>query len=216
MAKTAIILGASGLVGSHLLKLLLADDTYGKVIAYSRKPPEFDHPKLEIRERDLMDESSFHDAACDDLYCCIGTTQAKTPDLTEYRKIDFGIPVNAAKSALRLGMQKCIVISSMGASVESKTFYLKIKGQMEEALMKMSIPQLHILRPSLLLGERQEFRFGERLFAILMKLFSWLIPRRYRAIEAEEVARAMIVLKNDSGHEVLVESDEIRRLASQV
>lgn len=215
MAKTAIILGASGLVGSHLLNMLLNDEGYDKVVAYARKVLDVEHPKLEIRQRDLLEESAFEDAECDDLYCCIGTTQAKTPDLTEYRKIDFGIPVNAARSALKLGMQRCMVISSMDADAESKTFYLKIKGQMEDALKKMQIPELHILRPSLLLGDRQEFRFGERVFAFLMKFFRWLIPKRYQAIEAEQVARAMMKLKDKDNTELMVESDEIRRLASE-
>jgi uncharacterized protein YbjT (DUF2867 family) len=215
MAKTAIILGASGLVGSKLLRLLLEDETYTNVVAYVRKPLELDHEKLEVRERDLLDESAFADARCDDLFCCIGTTQAKTPDLTEYRKIDYGIPVNAARSALNLGMQRCLVISSMGAKVDSRTFYLRVKGQMEEALMKMGISELHILRPSLLLGDREEFRFGERVFAFLMKLFRWFIPKRYRAIEADQVAGAMMKLTGMDYPEVLVESDEIRRLASR-
>lgn len=214
MARTAIILGASGLVGTHLLRLLLEDETYERVVVYARKSLDINHGKLEVRERDLLDESAFHDAKCDDLYCCIGTTQAKTPDLTEYRKIDYGIPVNAARSALSLGMQRCVVISSMGARVDSRTFYLKVKGQMEEALMKMSIPKLHILRPSLLLGNREEFRFGERVFTFLMKFFRWLIPKRYRAIESEEVARAMMKLKDMDHPEILIESDEIRRLVS--
>lgn len=215
MARTAIILGASGLVGSHLLHMLLDDEGYDKVVAYARKALDVEHPKLEIRQRDLLEEAAFEDAKCDDLFCCIGTTQAKTPDLTEYRKIDFGIPVNAARSALKLGMQRCIVISSMGADAESKTFYLKIKGQMEEALKKMSIPELHILRPSLLLGNREEFRFGERVFAFLMKFFRWFIPKRYQAIEAEQVARAMMKLKDKEYSELVVESDEIRNLASK-
>jgi uncharacterized protein YbjT (DUF2867 family) len=215
MAKTAIILGASGLVGSKLLRLLLEDETYTNVVAYVRKPLELDHEKLEVRERDLLDESAFADARCDDLFCCIGTTQAKTPDLTEYRKIDYGIPVNAARSALNLGMQRCLVISSMGAKVDSRTFYLRVKGQMEEALMKMGISELHILRPSLLLGDREEFRFGERVFAFLMKFFRWFIPKRYRAIEADQVAGAMMKLTGMDYPEVLVESDEIRRLASR-
>jgi len=215
MAKTAIILGASGLVGSHLLPMLLDDLSYDKVVAYVRKPLDLKHPKLELRQRDLLEDCAFEDARGDDMFCCIGTTQAKTPDLTEYRKIDFGIPVNAARAALKLGMERCMVISSMGANANSRTFYLRIKGQMEEALKKMSIPELHILRPSLLLGEREEFRSGERLFAFLMKFFRWFIPNRYRAIEAEQVARAMMNLKGQLYSEVVVESDEIRSLASE-
>lgn len=215
MERTAIILGATGLVGSVLLKYLLDDGDYARVIAYSRKPLEVKHDKLEVRLRDLLGESAFADARCDDLYCCIGTTQGKTPDISQYRKIEYGIPVNAARECLKHGMTRCMVISSMGAKVDSKTFYLKTKGQMEEALIKMSIPELYILRPSLLLGEREEFRFGERVFAFLMKLFSWLIPKRFRAIEAKQVALAMMRLKEGAPAKVLVESDEIRRLAGE-
>lgn len=213
MARTAIILGASGLVGSHLLKLILEEGSYDQVIVYARKKIELEHPGLEVRQRDLLQEDVFNDAVGDDLFCCIGTTQAKTPDLSEYRQIDYGIPVNAARKALELGMKKCIVISSMGASSESKTFYLRTKGQMEDALMKMNIPELYILRPSLLLGERKEFRFGERIFAFIMRFFKWLIPARYRAVNAEDVAKAMLTLRDQGYDKVLVESDEIRTLS---
>lgn len=213
MARTAIILGASGLIGSFLLEHLLEEEAYDKVIAYLRKPIESTHPKLEIRLRDLLDESAFEDAKCDDLYCCIGTTQAKTPDLSDYRKVDFGIPVNAAREALKQGMSRCTVVSSMGAKADSKTFYLRTKGQMEEALMKMGIPELHILRPSLLIGAREEFRFGERLFSFGMRAFKWIIPEKYRAIRGETVAKAMIELKGASDEKVLLESHDIRRLA---
>ncbi len=213
MAKTAIILGASGLVGSHLLSELLVEDDYSRIIVYTRKPLEIEHGKLELRIGDLLSESAFADAVCDDLYCCIGTTQSKTPDLSEYRKIDFGIPVNAARDCLKNGMTRCVVISSMGAKADSKTFYLKIKGQMEEALLKMGIPELFILRPSLLLGDRKDFRLGERIFAGVMRAFKWLIPKKYRAISAGEVARAMVKLKDTEWPGVIIESDDIRSLS---
>ena len=214
MAKTAIILGASGMVGSHLLPMLLKDDDYGKVIAYVRKEIGQEHPKLEVRVRDLLAEDAFEDAAADDLFCCIGTTQAKTPNLSEYKKVDFGIPVNAARQALKKGLHSCVVISSMGADRESKTFYLKTKGQMEEALQNMGIPQLYILRPSLLLGQRNEFRFGERVFAFLMRFFKWFIPKKYRAIDAQTVASAMVKIKDTGYSEVVLESDDIRKLGA--
>ena len=215
MGRSALILGASGLVGSSLLQYLLEDPEYDKVIALVRKKLEFEHPKLDVVIANLLDPEAFKDIRCDDLFCCIGTTQDKTPDLSEYRRIDYGIPVHASEAALRNGLQKCFVISSMGADEGSRTFYLKTKGQMERALREMGIPELYVLRPSLLLGQRNEFRFGERLSAIFMKIFRFLIPARYRAIDADSVARCMMVLKAEGFDHQILSSDEIFLLSKK-
>lgn len=200
------------MVGNALLRLLLQSNRYEAVHYYGRRRIEDDHPRLHQHLGDLLEEDALQNIEADDIFCCIGTTQGKTPDLSTYKNIDYGIPLRAARAGLKGGMQQFLVLSSMGASSNSRSFYLKVKGQMEEALQKMAIPRLYILRPALLLGKREEFRLGERLAALVLKNLSWLLPRRYRAIAAETVARAMYQLAQQQYEPGILSSDEIARL----
>lgn len=213
MESKAAILGATGLVGSHLLQMLLEDDYYDQVIVYGRRSTGIEHPKLREILGDLLDDDFFEQGIkAEDVYCCIGTTQSKTPDLSVYKKIDYGIPVRAAKAGLTGGMQKFLVVSSMGANPSSKTFYSRTKGQMEAALQRMAIPRLHLFRPSLLMGERDENRLGENIAAALFKVFGWAIPKKYKGIQASTVARAMHHVARNLYDKEIIESDEIREM----
>lgn len=212
MNKKAAILGATGLIGSELLPLLLEDENYDEVWVYTRKPLKSDHPKLKQIIGDLLEEGAFDGLAVEDVFCCIGTTQAKTPDLSDYKNIDYGIPLRAAKAGVKGGMHQFLVVSSLGANAESKTFYLKVKGQMEQGLRKMAIPKLYIFRPSLLLGKREEFRMMERIGQVAVNLFRWAIPAKYKGIKAARVARAMHEVANSLSEQVVYESDDILKL----
>ncbi len=214
MTNRAIILGATGLVGGHLLDLLLAGGDYDEVLVLARTSTGREHPRLQERIGDLLHDDFFKEPLeAEHIFCCIGTTQSKTPDLTLYKHIDFGIPVKAAQAGLRGGMHKYLVVSSVGANPKSKMFYSRTKGQMEESLMKMSIPRLHIFRPSLLMGERDEFRLGEKIGSLIVRAFGWAMPAKYKGISAERVARAMYTVARSVSEKEIFESDEIRRLS---
>ncbi len=209
MNKKAAILGATGLIGSELLPLLVQDEAYSEIWVYTRRPLQQQNKKIKEIVIDLLEENVFDNLAVDDVFCCIGTTQSKTPDLSDYKNIDYGIPVRAARSGLKNGVRQVLVVSSLGANADSKTFYLKVKGQMEQALQKMSIPQLRIFRPSLLLGSRNEFRLGERIGQVAVRIFGWAIPARYKGVEASRVALAMYEVAQSASRQVIFESDDI-------
>lgn len=196
--KTALVLGGSGLIGGHLLDLLLTDERYGKVISLGRKALPRSHAKLEQHVVDLLNlehhASYFTDV--DDVFIAIGTTQAKTPNKTQYEAIDFGIPVAAGKLAQAARCKNVAVVSSMGANAASKVFYSALKGRMEDALRALNLPNLVVVRPSLLLGHRTEQRHAEKIAMQVMQGLKFIIPAKCKAIPAQKVARAMVVLVN--------------------
>lgn len=195
------------------MDILLKEDIYDEILVLGRSSTGRSHPKLKEKLGDLLDDDFFKEPLeCNHIFCCIGTTQSKTSDLAIYKHIDYGIPVHAATAGLKGGMQKFLVVSSLGANPKSKMFYSRTKGQMEEALRKMSIPRLHIFRPSLLLGDRDETRIGEMAGIFINKVLGWAFPAKYRGISAEKVAQAMLAVANSISDKEVYESDEIRRL----
>jgi len=211
--KSAIILGATGLTGSLVLKQLLENDNYNKIKLISRSSAEIDHPKIQEHLGDLFAMEQFSaDFIADEVYVCIGTTKKKTPDRETYRKIDIGIPVNAAKLAKKNGIQKIAVVSAIGANAKSSIQYNRIKGEMEEQVMNVGVPQTFILRPSMIAGDRKEHRTGEKIGIAIFKALSFLFfgPfRKYRVVEASAIASKMIALCNSEKSSQFVESDEI-------
>lgn len=201
---TAILTGATGLIGNLLLEKLLDDPFYDTVRVLIRRPLEKTHPKLEKKIVDFADSDSLLVALnnSDVIFCAIGTTQKQVKgDKELYRKIDFDIPVRLAKLGKMTGCEKFVLVSSVGADRNSSNFYLNLKGETEEAIKATGLKYVHILRPSMLLGERQEFRPVEKIISPLMKLFSFLVPAKYKAIQAADVANAMAVAgkKNEEG-----------------
>jgi uncharacterized protein YbjT (DUF2867 family) len=194
-AQTAVVIGASGLVGSHVVKHLLADDAFGKVRVLVRRPLGLQHPKL---EQQIVDFSNYNDyqtklGSGDCIFCCIGTTNANVKgDKTEYRKIDFDIPVNSARFGSEAGFQQYLLVSAMGANAQSRIFYSRLKGEVEDIISTFRFTSFHVFRPSFLLGNRKEQRIGESIGKSIAKLFAFLIPSKYKPIEAETVAKAMI------------------------
>ncbi len=200
----ATLIGATGLIGSHLLELLLKDDHFDPVRILVRRPFEQEHSKLEKKLVNFADKESFHLAleGSDVIFCAIGTTQKKVKgDKVEYRKIDHDIAVNAAQLGKLCGCETFILVSAIGANSKSSNFYLKLKGEVEDAVRSAGLRSVHIMRPSMLLGDRKEFRLGEKIGTPIMRALSFLLPSRYKPIQARDVAKAMtaVVKKNEEG-----------------
>ncbi len=217
--KTAIILGATGLTGGVLLKNLIQDSRYSKIKLFSRKSVLLSDPKIEEHIIDLLHLDTYEDKfTADQVFCCIGTTAAKTSDKNLYHKIDFGIPVQAARLCKAKSITTFIVISALGADHKSTIFYNRTKGEMEESVLKFEIPKTYILQPSLIGGERNEKRPGEYFFKILMKIFNPLLLgsfRKYKTIYPETIVSAMIWLANHDFGKKRIVSDEIKIISNK-
>lgn len=217
--RTALLLGATGLVGGHCLNFLLNDESYGRVSVLGRRPLEREHPKL---EQHLVDFDRLEDSAelirAQDVFCCLGTTIRKAGSQEAFRRVDFEYPLQSARIAARQETERFLIVTAIGADPGSRIFYNRVKGEVEEAVRALPFESLVILRPSLLLGEREEMRPGERLAEPAMRALSPLMlgpARKYRPIEARKVAAAMVRLAKEGRQGVrIVESDEIARIAS--
>lgn len=220
MTKTAIIIGGTGLTGSHLLKTLIASDIYEKVISFVRNSTKISHPKLTQHVVDFDNPESYEDLVeGNDMFCCLGTTIKEAGSQEAFEKVDLGYPIQFAKIASMKGVKQYSIISSLGANPNSNNFYLRTKGKCEEELRKLAFQSTSIFRPSLLLGNRKEFRIGEKIMEFLMKIFSIFMIgklKKYRAIKSKHVAYAMFLIaqQNTVGFHVY-ESDEIAEIYSQ-
>jgi uncharacterized protein YbjT (DUF2867 family) len=193
--KTATIIGATGLIGNHLLQLLIEDPSIEKINVIVRKPLSVESPKITLRVIDFSDTVSFKKAlsGSDVVFCAIGTTMKKVKgDKQAYYKIDYDIPVNAALFCKELGGSAFLLVSAIGANSQSSNFYLKLKGEVENKIGSLGIESVYFFRPSILTGKRKEFRFGERLGIAVMSAISFLLPSAYKPIKAATVARAML------------------------
>jgi uncharacterized protein YbjT (DUF2867 family) len=217
--RTALIAGASGLVGSHLLLLLLQSDRYSQVISIGRRELPVIHPKLDQQIVDFDDlKKSEADLVADDVFCCLGTTIKKAGSKEAFYKVDHTYVTRLAEITLKRRATQFLVVSAMGADAGSRIFYNKVKGEMERDVLQMGFQAVHIFRPSLLLGEREEHRTGEELGAKIMRPLSVLMLgplRKYRPIQAETVANAMLqaASQDKKGTQVYL-SDKIERLGS--
>lgn len=215
---TALIAGASGLVGGFLLQELLAAKEYDRVIALGRRLLPVEHPKLQqvVVDFTALDRVTV-DLRCDDAFCCLGTTIKEAGSQEAFRAVDHTAVLAFAWAAQRNGAQRFFMVSAMGADSGSRVFYSRVKGEAEEALQVLDFATLAIFQPSLLLGPRAKKRLGERVMTPVMWLAEPLLfgrLRKYRAIEAEVVARAMLRCSfGRPGQGVLVfTSDEIQDL----
>jgi len=203
--KTALIVGASGLVGSFCLRLLLQSNRYEKVIAVGRKPLPMQHPRLRqlVVDFDILDTYK-HSLIADDIYCALGTTIKEAGSKENFYKVDFTYVVQLAQITAANKANQFLVVSALGASAQSSVFYSRVKGQMEAAVKSMTFPGIHIFQPSLLLGPRQEKRLGESAASVVMQKMSFLLVGplgKYKAVEAADVAKAMLyaALQDDTG-----------------
>lgn len=198
MGKTAILLGATGLIGGHCLQLLLKSPRYSKVVCLVRKKLPLINDKLEQIVVDFDNLTDYtHALKGDDVFCCLGTTIKVAKTKENFKKVDYHYPLQAAKIALAQGATQYLLVSSLGADASSMVFYSKTKGEVERDIKALGYPTLHIMQPSLLLGDRDESRLGEQIGEKVMTSLSFLMQgplKKYRAIEAEAVAFAMVQL----------------------
>jgi uncharacterized protein YbjT (DUF2867 family) len=217
--KSALIVGATGLVGNELLNVLLTQSKYESVKVLTRRFIPLNHPKLEqiITDFDQLKQYQQH-FQVDDVYCCLGTTIKTAGSQDAFKKVDFTYPLELAQLTKASGAQKFFMISSMGADANSKVFYSRVKGEVETELKKLGFSSLHIFRPSLLLGDRKEFRLGEKVGVLLSPVLSFLMVgslKKYKPIHARNVAMAMYKASElpESGS-FTYESDEIYMLST--
>ena len=192
--RIALLAGASGLVGGHCLRLLLAEPAYGRVIALGRRALPVQHAKLEQK---LVDFAHIADLVprADDVYCCLGTTIKKAGSQAAFRRVDHDYVVALAQAAKQAGARRFLLVSALGANPRSRIFYSRVKGETEQDVGAVPFTAVHIFRPSLLLGARAESRPFERLAFPLFKALTPVLAgplRPYRPIAADAVARAMI------------------------
>lgn len=203
--KRVLVAGATGLIGHELIILLLENKSIEEVVSLARKPLSIDHPKLIQLKVDFDSLGNFAEEIYGDaVYCCIGTTKNKTPNLKEYYKIDHDYPVNLAVIASRNEVKQFHLISALGANEKSNIFYNRLKGETEQDIKKLRFNSIHIYQPSLLTGKRQEIRPLEAAASILMKIINPLLIgnlKKYRSIRASTIAQAMInqTLKQTEG-----------------
>lgn len=219
MSKQAVIFGATGAVGSHLLKLCLGGDRYQKVIVVARRAPSFTHAKLdwiEIELEGLDDLAGITGLVGGDAYCCLGTTIKAAGSQKSFHQVDFDLVLKTARFAKKCGVMNFNMVSSIGADANSNNFYLRTKGEAEAAVIAENLPSLRIFRPSLLRGKRDDFRLKEELSNFVSLLMTPLFLfglRKYQPIEIEKVARALYETageKSDADAVCIYESDSLQ------
>ena len=216
--KTALLFGASGLVGSHVLNQLISNNSYSKIKLFVRTTINISDPKIEIIQTDFKNlENHREDIKGDDCFFCIGTTKKNSPDKNEYKRVELEVPKQVAQIAKSNSVNSFVFISSGYADPKSSGDYLKFKGEVEEELKRLNFQKLGIMRPSFLLGDRKEKRIGEKIGIFVFKLLSplFLGPlKKMKPIQSATVAKAMIAITQNKISKTIFESDEITDLSS--
>jgi uncharacterized protein YbjT (DUF2867 family) len=216
--KTALLFGASGLVGSHVLNQLISNNSYSKIKLFVRTTINISDPKIEIIQTDFKNlENHREDIKGDDCFFCIGTTKKNSPDKNEYKRVELEVPKQVAQIAKSNSVNSFVFISSGYADPKSSGDYLKFKGEVEEELKRLNFSKLGIMRPSFLLGDRKEKRIGEKIGIFVFKLLSPLFVgplKKMKPIQSATVAKAMIAITQNKVSKTIFESDEIADLSS--
>jgi len=218
MNNTAVVFGGTGLVGRELVSELQSGSAFDKIILVVRNLFPVLNPKIELlHARDFSKLASFrNELQASAYFCCIGTTIRKAGSRKAFRDVDLEIPVYIAQLARELSIPHLVVISSIGANVFSRNFYLRTKGEMENLLTRIYSGNLKIIRPSLLVGNRNEFRSGEKFFILMMGVMNRFLSGsfiKYRSILARDVAKAMVKAIDIPAEKVILESDELQKMA---
>ncbi len=215
--KTALIFGSTGLIGNLLLEELILSDLYGEIKIFTRQSTGISYPGVQEFAIDFSVTESFSKQITgDDLYICLGTTIKKAGSVSSMEEIDRDLPVKLATTAFTNGVKRIAVVSSLGANPGSSNYYLRIKGEMEQEILKLNFENRAIVRPSILFGERKERRTGELMGKVFMKSFKPLLigkMKRYRGIHAKDVAKAMIAILQKDQEKSIYESDELQKIA---
>ena len=216
--RSALLVGASGLVGSRLLTRLLAHPEYERVTAWVRRPVSLEIHKFAqvVVDFERLQEHA-QDGSADDVYVALGTTIKNAGSKAAFRRVDHDYPLEVARIVLRQGAKRFLMVSALGADAQSRMFYNRVKGEVETDIRALGLPKVWFLRPSLLIGDRVVPRSGERIgIAVGKVLAPFLIGplRRYRPVAADAVAAAMIYAATRDVRPGVVESEEIARLAA--
>jgi uncharacterized protein YbjT (DUF2867 family) len=214
--KTALLFGASGLVGNHLLNQLISNNNYSKIKLFVRSSIDISDPKIEIIQTDFNNlENHKEDIKGDDCFFCIGTTKKNSPDKNEYKRVELEVPKQIAQIAKSNSVNSFVFISSGYADPKSSGDYLRFKGEVEEELKRLNFSKLGIMRPSFLLGDRKEKRIGEKIGIFVFKLLSPLFVgplKKMKPIHSATVAKAMIAVTQNNNSKIIFESNEISEI----
>lgn len=204
MSRTALIAGVTGLVGQQLLQQMLTGDTYAQITLLSRKPLAVDDARVRVVMTDFSDLPKLGTALhADDVFCCLGTTLKIAGSKAAFEHVDYLLVVDFARAAHAQGSKQFLVISAAGTAPNSPSFYSRVKAHMEQDVAAIGYDCVHILRPSLLLGERKDRRLGEHAAQRIMPILSPLLfgsLKKYRATSAEDVAAALLQLAARNQH----------------
>jgi uncharacterized protein YbjT (DUF2867 family) len=215
--KTAILFGSTGLIGNLLLEELVQAEIYQTIKIFVRQSAEISHPKIQEYIVDFSKPDTFlSQINGDDIFICLGTTIKKAGSIKRMEEIDRDLPVMLASAASKNGIKRIAVVSSIGAKPTSSNYYLRIKGEMENEIMKLKFENIAIVRPSMLLGERKEKRTGESAGKIVMKVFHPFLlgkMKKYRGIHGRDVAKVMIAVLQKDQKNNIYESDELQMIA---
>jgi uncharacterized protein YbjT (DUF2867 family) len=192
LPRRALVVGATGLVGSKLVDALLADPHYESVHVLVRRPFVPKRAKLREHVVDFVNLEGFAWPAVDDVYCCLGTTIRTAGSQAAFRAVDHDYPLDVARGALAAGATQYLFVSAMGADPHSSVFYSRVKGELEAAIAALAFHAAIAFRPSLLAGDRAEHRLGERLALAVLQPLRALVPARFRPVADTAVARAMV------------------------
>ncbi|MDA3904544.1 MAG: NAD(P)H-binding protein [Bacteroidales bacterium] len=206
--KTAIVLGSTGLVGKSLVELLIQDDLFSNIKLLLRRPSGIDHPKIDEHIVYFDDIDSFKDLIKGDvLFSCMGTTLKQAGSKEAQYKVDYTYQYDVAKAAADQGVSDFLLVSSANANAKSFIFYSRLKGELDEAVMKLPFDRVSIFRPSVLIGARSQKRKGEVIGGKLMNGLGRVFPpmKKYRGIKGTEVAQAMLAAyKNSSSEKAMI------------
>lgn len=217
--RSVALFGATGLVGGECLRLLLREPGISRVVAVTRRPLALNAHDVGARHRletavfDFTQLERYASTlAVDQIFCALGTTIKKAGSQPAFRKVDFDYPLAIARNALAQGARHFLLVSALGANAASRVFYSRVKGELEDAVLALPFRSHTVVRPSLLLGDRNEFRLGERIAARI----GFLVPAKYKPVSAAAVARVLVAAaRDDLPGKRIIESAEIRAIARE-